>query len=225
MLKIIVKKIATVAAVVTMSVFSVSSFASIVTDGTLYRVGTGSSVDHWGFSTTGGTTTIDTLSMEWDFSGPIVDVNGDGEIAFFDPYIHLFADDGSLDSGDLIASNDDSNSTFSDGSIFRYDSFLSLNLGAGDYILAIGAYHMSVAEAISQINDPNSYPVTCAEGVGSTSCSFETHDHGDYQITWSDNVTITSDPGTGTGVPAPAPIALFGLALVMLGLRRRHAIA
>ncbi len=225
MYKIITKKIAAIAAVATMSVFSMNSYASIVTDGTLYRVGTGSSVDHWGFSTSGGTTTIDTLSMEWDFSGPIVDVNGDGEIAFFDPYIHLFADDGSLDAGDLIASNDDSGSTFGDGSIFGYDSFLSLNLTAGNYILAIGAFNLSVSEAITQINDPNSYPVTCAEGVGSTSCSFESHDHGDYQITWSDNVTITSNPGTGTGVPAPAPIALFGLALVMLGLRRRQAIA
>jgi hypothetical protein len=51
----------------------------------------------------------------------------------------------------LITSVDDSGSTFGDGSIYFYDSFLSTNLGAGDYILAIGAYILGVRDAIDQI--------------------------------------------------------------------------
>ena len=46
-----------------------SANASVITDGTLYRMFDnrgfqGSTVDHWGFSTAGGVVTIDTLSME-----------------------------------------------------------------------------------------------------------------------------------------------------------------
>ena len=78
-----------------------------------------------------------------------------------DPFIYLFRDDGSLGVDDLIGSNDDSSSTFGDGSVHSFDSFLSQNLLAGNYILAIGAFNLSVGEAISQVNAPNSYPSTC----------------------------------------------------------------
>ena len=77
-----------------------------------------SSIDHIRFTVnTSGVISIDLLSWELDDSGFGQDVNGDGEIAFLDPYIYLFNDDGFLDQSDLINSNDDSGRTFGDGSI------------------------------------------------------------------------------------------------------------
>ena len=79
----------------------------------------GSTVDHIRFTVdTAGTVKIDILSWESDpLSGAPIDLNGDGEITFLDTYIYLFRDDGSLDSSDYIAHNDDSDHTYGDGSI------------------------------------------------------------------------------------------------------------
>ena len=207
---------------------------------------TGSSVDHWYFTVneledidpgffidlpypgmgeyeccandypTSQRVTIDTLSWERgfvDINGDSngesinIDVNGDGEIAFLDTYTYLFHDDGSLDASDLIASNDDSDFTFDDGSIHRYDSFLEADLAPGDYILAIGSFFLSPDDAIDRFNDGNQYPFD-ADGPS---------DHGDYQITFGGNVSVTGSFTGPTIVPEPASLLLGLLGLTLMG--------
>lgn len=142
-----------------------------------------STVDGWFFTVnSAGTVTIDTRSMEPNGE----DVNNDGEIAYFDPYIYVFTNDNGQ-PGELIASNDDSSSTFGDGSVHHYDSFLSLNLQPGNYILKIGAFYMSEEEARSGVNQDGSYPIGPNGPI----------DHGDYQITFGGDVTVTAGPKGG----------------------------
>ena len=159
--------------------------------------------------------TIDTLSWERglaDINGDGKlesiehDVNGDGEIAYLDTYTYLFRNDGSLDASDFIVSNDDSDFTFGDGSIHRYDSFLEAELEPGDYILAIGSFFLSPEDAIDRFNDSSRYPL---DANGSS-------DHGDYQITFGGNVSVTGSLTGLTCVPEPASLllGLFGLTLM-----------
>ncbi len=169
----------------------------------------GSTVDHILFTVnTAGTVTIDTLSWELDSSDSDGDgitnetfnINGDGEIAFFDVHIYLFEDAGGGTPGTLIASNDASSLTFTDGSIFDFDSFLSAILAAGDYVLALGAFSLSETEARTQANDVTFYPAT-VDGNG----FLTTTDHGDYQVIIGGDVTING-VNQGPGGPVAAPI-------------------
>lgn len=177
----------------------------------------GSSVDHWSFTVnTAGIITIDTLSWEGDsdFEEELethesTDVNGDGEIAYIDSYIYLFHDDGFLDSGDFIAENDDSEETFDDGSISGLDAYLSIDLDAGSYILAIGAYDLNQGDAINGFNPANFYPVTVDEFGDEIE-----NDHGDYQITFAGDVNVSA-------VPVPIAAWLFGSGLIgLFGLKK-----
>jgi VPDSG-CTERM motif len=184
--------------------------ASTIVTGTIFNNGSGSTVDHIYFTTgSNGLVTIDLLSWENDTNGfgADVDLNGDGEIAYFDPYIYLFNNDGSLDAGDLITANDDSGATFGDGSIYGYDSYLSLNLSAGSYILAVGAFYLDTLNAIDGFNDGNTYP---------WGPNFSSSAHGDYQVTFSTNVTVAGVPDAG------GTLALLGLSiLAFVGIRRK----
>src|SRR5687768_7365584 len=111
---------------------------NFVFDGTIDTIYDGndepiaSTVDHYRLTVLApGTVTVDTRSWEideedrFDSDGNFaenVDVNGDGEIAFIDPFIYLFADpngDGVVAESDLLAFNDEdfTNSTYGDGSI------------------------------------------------------------------------------------------------------------
>ncbi|EKD39882.1 MAG: Type I secretion target GGXGXDXXX repeat protein [uncultured bacterium] len=148
---------------------------------------TTSSVDQWHFHHDGGALTIDLLS---ELGSPsFVNLNDDGTQGNLDTYIRLFVDDGSLDAGDLIYSNDDSNPALSgDGSTHSFDSFLSIGaLPAGDYILAVGDFELTTAEAIA--------------GANTDDTSVE---HGPYQITLTGAVTITDIPigGYVTSMPS-----------------------
>ncbi len=141
-----------------------------------------------------------------------VDANGDGEIAFFDPMFYLFLDDGSLGADDLIASNDDSGQTYGDGSISSVDPYLSLFLNAGSYLVAIGATHLDLSEALAGFNDETLYPVTCT--LTGVDCVFAETGHGDYRI------SLVVDTAAETSVPEPNSLALLALGLVMLARRR-----
>ena len=203
------------------------SEAAIVTSGNIFPVfgggggQTSTTVDHWGFTVnTAGTVVIDILS--WEGAGGGVDVNGDGEIAFFDPHIYLFRDDGMLGTGDIVASNDDPSSSigFGDGSITTHDSYLSESLATGNYILAVGAFSLSAAAAIAGDNPGGvDYPSTIVAG------SIVPNDHGDYQITWTGDITITSDPGTADDmgvIPEPSTAIIWTLlGAIAIALRWR----
>ena len=154
---------------------------------------------------TGGVIEIDTLS--WEENGGWVDVNGDGEDVFFDPYIYLFNDDGSLDAGDYITENDDSINTFGDGSISALDSYLALNLAAGNYVLTIGGYFHDVNDAVDGFN-----PGT-GSGFYPIDSNFLVADHGDYRVTFTGDVSIVPEPSS-----LMALLGLGGLAI----LRRRR---
>lgn len=173
---------------------------TVIADGTILRNPDTSSitVDYLAFTTSAaGTVTIDLLSWEWnEATERRVDVNGDGEYAFLDTYIHLFQ--GSLATGNHIASNEDSGSGTADGSVSALDSFLSLNLAAGNYILAISAYNFDVDEAVSGINRGSSYPVTVDEfGI------LATIDHGDYRVTLTGEfITAVPEPATAISLSA-----------------------
>jgi hypothetical protein len=189
-----------------------------VVNGTIFRVTPQLGGDFDGASTvdrlyitvdTAGVYSFNALSWEVaDFDQFSMDVNGDGEIAFLDTYLRLFVNDGDLSADDQVARNDDTFSNtkaFADGTIYGYDSFLSLYLDPGQYILAIGAYHMSIPDAILGLDvDNNYYPVSFDDNTG----EFLPSDHGDYRLTMG-------------LVPTPGSAALLGMGLLTVIRRRR----
>ncbi|MDF1721672.1 MAG: hypothetical protein P1U65_13430 [Minwuia sp.] len=71
-----------------------------------------------------------------------------------DPEMFLFNDDGSLDAADFLASDDDDGlpaGSFSNAIINTGDEIG--NLPAGDYVLAISDFNLSLEEAVAGIND------------------------------------------------------------------------
>jgi hypothetical protein len=210
------------------------SEAAIVTAGNIFPLfddgGSQSSttVDHWGFTVNAADTIVmDILSYEGSGSG--VDVNGDGEIAFFDPHIYLFRDDGTLNISDEVNANDDAPSPngFADGSITTHDSYLSEFLPVGNYILAIGAFSLSTANAILGDNSGGVNATGWPSTVDGT--DIVPNDHGDYRITWTGDITITSDPGTADDpalIPEPSTAviwSLLGTIAATLRWRRRNS--
>lgn len=68
-----------------------------------------------------------------------------------DPMIFLFFDDGSLDTGDFIESNDD---------FFGLESRISVRLEPGDYLLSVSEFFFDIDQAISGIEDSIGSPNT-----------------------------------------------------------------
>lgn len=175
---------------------AVASEPSSIVTGTIYQLEGNyeiSTVDYIYFTVnSAGPVTIDMLSVESD--GDVdIDHNNDGEIAYIDPYIYLFRDDGSLDADDYIDENDDG-PTGDDGSTYSYDSYLSLPLEPGDYILAVGCYDLSLADAIGGTNYSTDYIYGPDWGSGSE------FDHGDYQVTFTGDVSVEIPDADGDGI-------------------------
>ena len=114
---------------------------------------------------------------------------------FFDPYMYLFYDDGSLDTGDYIDEDDDSGTSSGYG---YSNSWLDLFLNNGHYVVAVGDYYMSEDEAISGINDPSSL------GVGS----------GPYDL----QINARTADVTVRGGPIPEPTSMLLLGISLIGL-------
>lgn len=216
---------------------TVNPGSPLVIDGRIERVDLGASgdasddastVDTIRFTTTtSGLHIIDLLSWEVVFDHharhtTIYDLNGDGLHQFFDTEIHLFRDDGDLTADDLIDSNGDSEFPHhdddghprhvhggqQDGSVFEFDSFMRLQLDPGDYVLRVGAFLLSVDDAIDGLNDTSPFNV------------------GHYPLRWDPMLEelVPADFGSYRAtirlVPAPGGA---GLGLLALGwLRRRR---
>lgn len=176
-------------------------------------------------TTTSGLHIIDLLSWEVVFEHherhtEVYDLNGDGLHHFFDTEIHLFRDDGDLSADDLVDSNGDSefphhdddharhvHGGHQDGSVFEFDSFMRVRLDPGDYVLKVGAFLLSVDDAIDGLNDTSPFNV------------------GHYPLRWDPMLEelVPADFGTYRAtvrlVPAPGGAAL---ALMAFGMARRR---
>jgi plastocyanin len=97
-------------------------------------------ISRFTFAVTAGTTVFfDSLAYE----ATNVDLNGDKAITGFDAHMWLFKD------STLLRDEDDSYSTFGDGSVHRYDTAFSHTFSqAGTYTMAIGEHGRTSADAL-----------------------------------------------------------------------------
>ena len=198
-------------------------FDTQATDGSASAI----TFDTWYFSMfQAGTATFDIMS--WEIiereAGTFEDLNGDGEARFVDTMLILMRDDGELDASDILDSNDDAFVFGTDPTIYHYDSYLSTELAAGNYALI-------VASAFGDIDYENQVQNGgYVGGLVPSANPFEEYryahnlegtlydpavTHGDYQLTYSDNVGKLSHNAVNVSEPnsvVMVALGLFGLA-------------
>ena len=158
-------------------------------------------------------------------AAPPSDLNGDGEITFLDTYIYLFRDDGSLDSSDYIAHNDDSattpTATARSGAPTQPPRAEPgrRQLPAGDRRLRAERERererersASTRRCSARTRTPSTRSV--ATSPAPTACrARRPPEHGAYRVNFSQNVSVSGkDPGAralGLGRPRPASLALW----------------
>ncbi|WP_199303375.1 DVUA0089 family protein [Oscillatoria sp. FACHB-1406] len=163
--------------------------AATIANGTIFDDDAGNvTVDYWNLQVnTAGAIEIDALSFGV-LKGDSLILTGKSSL---DTYLRLYEFDakGSLGLlGNFVAENDDSNGV-ADGSIFGEDSFLSVNLGLGNYVLAISDFLFSDSEARRGVN--NDWDWEAFDGT-----------FGKYQLTFKGDVTVTRQ----TSVPEPTSV-------------------
>ena len=201
------------------STFFISSFAqaSYITTGTLYQTALGTTIDYWYFYVdSSDTVTINLLSYSnatgwW----------GRNSTTALDSVFNLYSYDGSIDTSDLIATNDDASyynyDAYSDGSSTSYDSYLSVYLTAGVYVLLVSDYDSS--------SNLSNFDIATGINFGDSLLNSQTY--ADYQLTWSSNVSFednsSDDDNSGgsgdsdqTDVPEPPTLSLFLVGLLGL---------
>jgi hypothetical protein len=114
-------------------------------------------VDHWVFHYNGGQLIIDMLSELASNGHTYIDIDGDGKQTGLDVYIYLFKKDQNA-NWMTVRGNDDSSAGTADGSSHSYDSYLSLDLEEGEYMLSVSNYSLSASVALTEKNSAQSYP-------------------------------------------------------------------
>lgn len=176
------------------------------------------------FATAGGTVTLDVLGRGFD--------QGPNRRGLSDPYLYLFSDDGDVGLDDFIALNDDSRSTYGDGSVHRYDSFLSVTLRTGRYVAFVGGYgwgnHITARSTTARARFvPQGFLQFDGADPRAGARLRDGYALEDYRLTITgDGVRFADDfraprrSGTAAAVPLPIPLVLLGGAVAGLaGLR------
>ncbi len=153
-------------------------------------------VDFYSFSSTGGAATFDVWAYDY-------------EDTYLNPEIYVFRDDGDLGADDIIAKNDDWASShgtgWSDGTSNAWDSYLSDDFTAGDYLFAIAQSGVEIDDIIDGV-----FGGTPDDKVGD-------YIGLNYQVTYS-GIEVTQTP-----LPATAWFFITGVA-GFAGLRKRQAL-
>ena len=172
-----------------------------IAPGTIKRSSTGITVDHISFSIPSkSTVVVNVLSSEFDEENKdFTDVRKDCVSAYIDSVVYVFRDvneDGVLDPAYVIDYSDDDKlykTRFLQRSISVKDSYLEMELLPGKYIVAIGRFPLSIAEAVqgkSQTKLGSDTPSSC----GAPS------DFGHYQVMFmSTNALTATSAKTFTG--------------------------
>ncbi|KAJ8558770.1 hypothetical protein ON010_g8681 [Phytophthora cinnamomi] len=163
-------------------------------DGTITSTATFTSVDYVDFTlSSDAVVEMDILSMEETSGGGYVDVNGDCNAGYLDSSIVLFSVNPATGAMTALAVNDNAPNGYgtADGSISSADSYLYLQLTAGNYRLAVSASGLTPKQAANKQMPLSPKVRVCDKG---------TSNYGSYRLTISTSASVkVSSPGSYIG--------------------------